>query len=294
MNSRNDIKITCAILCYNYGRYLHQAIDSCLNQSLDTSLYEVLIIDDGSTDETPNICSSYGNKIRVSRTKNQGFAKSIERALVEANGDYVAYLDADDWWHKDKLAKVYQELTDNILVVAHNLSDVNENGVEMGRIGACGNTSSVCVHRLAGLTLMPTTTEIFCQPLLDIGKGKILNDVLGYYRIHEKAMTDRTPNGKHTAFFANTNYVLANNLYSLKKNLPFWLDNEKIMDRLAKKYFSEGVIKDFERATELSNASFGAWFRMVGWILSAKRRFGKRELRLTVRLLLQKTGLKNR
>lgn len=287
-----NIKITCAILCYNYGRFLKQAIDSCLNQTLDSNLYEILVIDDGSTDDTPAVCASYGSRIRVSRTENQGFAKSIERALHEANGEYVAYLDADDWWQEDKLAKVYKELSKSTLIVAHDLSNVDEIGNELGVIGACGNTSSICVNRLAGLTLMPTTTEIFCQPLLDIGKGKIIKEVLGFYRIHSNAMTDRSITSKHTEFFAKTNYVLANNLYALEKSLPFWLADSSKMKYLANRYFSEGIIKDFERATELKVATWSGWFNMLKWMISSKRSFKNREFRLTVRLLLQKTGLK--
>lgn len=52
------MKITCSILCYNYGRYLPKAIDSCLNQEPGNYELEVVVIDDGSTDETPEVCQN--------------------------------------------------------------------------------------------------------------------------------------------------------------------------------------------------------------------------------------------
>ena len=191
-------KITCSILCYNYGRFLPQAIESCLAQTVDPSLYEILVIDDGSTDNTPEVCARYGDRIRVSRTSNQGFARSLARGLEDARGEYVAYLDADDWWTPDKLAKILPALERGALVVMHPLNEVDEAGAPLGNVGACGNTSSICVHREAGLTLLPATTEIFCRPLLDGGRGEVVEECLGHYRIHGRAMTDRSPTSRHT------------------------------------------------------------------------------------------------
>lgn len=282
-------KITCSILCYNYGQFLSEAIDSCLNQTIDKALFEVLVIDDGSTDNTPEICASYGDRIRVSRSVNQGFAKSLARGIEEARGEYVAYLDADDFWATNKLEKILPAINRSALVVMHPLIEIDENGKLLGNIGACGNTSSVCVHKEAGITLLPATTEIFCKPLLDSGKGEIVDESLGYYRIHSKAMTDRSPTGKHTAFFAKTNHVTADRLFELTKNPPFWSTSVKQIERLALWYRAEGLLKDFERATEVKEKHLytSSWFKFMLAMMKAGRWPGKREFRLTGRSLLQ-------
>lgn len=285
--------ISCVILCYNYGEFLQQAIESCLLQTLDKSLFEILVIDDGSTDNTPEICMLYKDRIRISRSENMGFSKSLERGLHEAKGDYVAYLDADDWWHKDKLEKVYNELNENILAVAHNLINVDTSGKSLQKVGARGNTSSVCVHRKAALTLMPATSEIFCQPFFRIHKGVYLDDVLGYYRIHDNAMTDRSANSSHTEFFANTNRVLAKNLSNLIKKTPFWSSNINQIVQLKNHYTCEYYIKSFERSTEINQGMLKSWFEMIKKIYQLNGSFRKRELRLTIRMILQLSRIKS-
>lgn len=284
-------KITCAILCYNYGQYLAQAIDSCLHQTLDNNLYEILIIDDGSTDNTQPVCALYGDKIRVSRSNNLGFTKSIERALIEAKGEYVAYLDADDWWEPEKLQIIFNALKEGIYSIIHPMNEVDGQGISLNNIGSCGNTSSVCVHRMAGLTLMPSTSEIFAQVFIKVGKGIVLNKVLANYRIHAKSMTDRSYNTKHTEFFANTNFVLANNLYKIFNDLPFWADNKYSIKKVADFYYSEGRIKDFQRTTELKKTTIYDFKLICNAMFVAKRLPQRRELRLLIRLILQKIGL---
>ncbi|RKR82250.1 glycosyl transferase family 2 [Mucilaginibacter gracilis] len=287
-------KITCSILCYNYGSFLSQAIDSCLNQTIDKSLFEVLVIDDGSTDNTPEICARYGNQIRVSRTVNQGFSRSLSRGIEEANGEYVAYMDADDWWAPNKLEKILKVINDTCLVVIHPLQEVDGEGNLLGNIGACGNTSSVCVHREAALTLLPATSEIFARPLLDYGKGVIINEPLGYYRIHIKSMTDRSADSAHTAFFAKTSHVTADRLFELANNPPFWADSKEGILKLALWYRSEGKIKDFQRVTELKDKKryLASWGQMITSMLKSRRGFGKREFRFSVRAILQALNIK--
>ncbi len=284
-------KITCSILCYNYGRFLSQAIDSCLNQTIDRNLFEILVIDDGSTDETPAVCAKYGDQIRVSRTENQGFSRSLARGLEEAQGEYVAYLDADDWWAPNKLEMILPLINNGNLVVIHPLMEIDGNGELLNNIGACGNTSSVCVNKKAGLTLLPATSEIFCRPLLEVKKGAVLDEPLGYYRIHNSSMTDRTSAG-HTAFFAETSHVTAKRLFQLVSDPPFWAQSASQIKQLALNYYAEGCIKDFQRITEFKAKKqyIGQWLKMIKAMIKAKKGFGKREFRLTGRAVLHLIG----
>ena len=90
---------------YNGEKYIQKAVDSVLAQEVSL---ELIIIDDGSTDRTEEVLEKYKNheEIRcLKNKKNTGVSGSRNRGVKEARGTYVAFLDADDWWEKDKLKK---------------------------------------------------------------------------------------------------------------------------------------------------------------------------------------------
>jgi len=93
--------ISVLIPTYNYARYLPQAIDSVLAQTY--APLEVLVVDDGSTDDTPQVLAAYGNRIRAIRQDNQGVAAARNTGVAAARGEYVALLDSDDLWLPRKL-----------------------------------------------------------------------------------------------------------------------------------------------------------------------------------------------
>ena len=98
-----DPKVSVVIAVYNGVPYLKKALDSVLAQTHPA--HEIIVIDDGSTDETPRLLTSYGNKIITQRFANAGVATAMNRGLELATGDYVAFLDHDDVWFRDKLKK---------------------------------------------------------------------------------------------------------------------------------------------------------------------------------------------
>jgi glycosyltransferase involved in cell wall biosynthesis len=82
------------IPCYNYGNYLPRAIESVLAQTCDD--YELIVIDDGSTDDTPAVVSSYRDKIIYHRQINAGQCAAHNKGVSLARGQYCYFLDADD------------------------------------------------------------------------------------------------------------------------------------------------------------------------------------------------------
>lgn len=79
---------------FNYGRFLWRAIDSAVNQSGDD--FEVIVVDDGSTDDTPQVAAFYGPRIRYIRQANAGVFSACQRGFVESQGEFLIFFDADD------------------------------------------------------------------------------------------------------------------------------------------------------------------------------------------------------
>jgi len=94
-------RVSVIIPAYNYGRYIAEAIDSALAQTLPP--LEVIVVDDGSTDTTAEVLAAYGDRIVVIRQPNQGVAAARNRGISVARGDTIAFLDADDIWKPRKL-----------------------------------------------------------------------------------------------------------------------------------------------------------------------------------------------
>lgn len=97
-------KVSVVVPAYNLARYLGRAIDSALAQDWPAEALEVIVVDDGSTDETPQVLAAYGERIRAVRQPNGGLVRAVDRGLAEVIGDYVALLDADDEWPADRLS----------------------------------------------------------------------------------------------------------------------------------------------------------------------------------------------
>ena len=91
--------VSVIIPTYNRGWIVQEAIDSVLNQ--DFSDYELIVVDDGSDDNTPAILKAYGNKITVLHQPNKGVSAARNRGIAAAAGRLIAFLDSDDLWlHK--------------------------------------------------------------------------------------------------------------------------------------------------------------------------------------------------
>jgi glycosyltransferase involved in cell wall biosynthesis len=88
---------------YNGGRFLAEAVRSILEQTHAPT--EVVVIDDGSTDRTAEVARSFGPPVRYVYQDNAGPAAARNRGISEARGEFVAFLDADDRWHPDKLER---------------------------------------------------------------------------------------------------------------------------------------------------------------------------------------------
>jgi glycosyltransferase involved in cell wall biosynthesis len=95
--------ISCIVPVYNGELYLGEAIHSILAQTYRP--LEVIVVDDGSRDGTYDVAANYGDRLRYVRQANAGPGAARNHGLNLARGEYVAFLDADDIWHPEKLMR---------------------------------------------------------------------------------------------------------------------------------------------------------------------------------------------
>jgi glycosyltransferase involved in cell wall biosynthesis len=108
---RNPDLISVVMPCYNTESYVAQAVDSVLGQTYPR--IQLIVVDDGSTDRSRDILHGYGERIQFLQQSNQGPYPARNYGLAHASGDFVAFLDADDWWAPDCLEKLYGALDDH-------------------------------------------------------------------------------------------------------------------------------------------------------------------------------------
>jgi glycosyltransferase involved in cell wall biosynthesis len=95
--------ISCIVPVFNGECYLRESLDSILSQKYRP--LEIIVFDDGSTDRSPQIVEGFGKQVRYLRQDNGGPAAARNSGLRIARGDFIAFLDADDLWHPEKLAR---------------------------------------------------------------------------------------------------------------------------------------------------------------------------------------------
>jgi glycosyltransferase involved in cell wall biosynthesis len=100
--------ITVLITTHNYGQFIEEAIDSVLSQDLSPDQLEVLVVDDGSTDDTSERVKKYGASIRYVYKPNGGQASALNFGIERASGEIVALLDADDQFLPGKLSRIVE------------------------------------------------------------------------------------------------------------------------------------------------------------------------------------------
>ncbi|MBU1710567.1 MAG: glycosyltransferase, partial [Proteobacteria bacterium] len=103
--------VSIIIPTYNRSAFLQEAIDSVLAQSY--SPYEIIVVDDGSADDTPEVVKAYESKVRYIRRENSGPAAARNTGIKAARSDYIAFLDDDDRFDKRKLEIQVKAMVDN-------------------------------------------------------------------------------------------------------------------------------------------------------------------------------------
>jgi glycosyltransferase involved in cell wall biosynthesis len=115
---------------YNHERFIEQAIVSVLAQDFPAAEREIIVVDDGSSDHTPEIVKKFEPRVRLLRKENGGQASAFNAGIPECQGEIVAFLDGDDWWAPGKLQAVASALKDDATVglAGHGITEVFSDG----------------------------------------------------------------------------------------------------------------------------------------------------------------------
>jgi len=213
------LKVTAAITTYNRASYLSDAIESVFAQRF--THYELLVVDDGSTDDTERVLEPYRDRIRYVRQENGGRSAARNRAVHEARTPYISFLDSDDRWLPDKLARHVPVLdADEGVALVHGhvevigadgrtLADETEhhrelfsaahrNGVTYaGYAFDCRCFSSAVTARIAAIeqvgfydpALLLDDYDLYLRLALDWQIRFLEGEPVARYRLHEGQMT---------------------------------------------------------------------------------------------------------
>lgn len=101
------MNVSAIIPTYNRGKYIRKAIDSILAQTVPVD--EIIVVDDGSTDGTAEaVAEWFGSKVKIVRQENGGVGVARRRGVLEARGDWIAFLDSDDEWVPDRTGRLLE------------------------------------------------------------------------------------------------------------------------------------------------------------------------------------------
>ena len=114
----DNYKVSLIVPVYNAEEYIGATLDSIINQ--DFNSYEIIVVDDGSTDQSPEIISEKLTKstadYRIIRQDNAGVSSARNRGMQEATGEYLVFIDADDYVTGNHLSELYNGETDFSMV----------------------------------------------------------------------------------------------------------------------------------------------------------------------------------
>lgn len=209
-------RVTALIDTFNHERFVEQAIVSVLEQDFPATDVEILVVDDGSTDRTPELIRKFGSRVRLIQKQNGGQASAFNAGIPEARGEIIAFLDGDDWWRRSKLSRIVEFLDSHpdVGVVGHAIQQLDfitgesfltippteceirfdsVDGAAFFRQMMCFfGTSRLAVRKEIALSVLPIPENIVIEAdeFLAIAataqsRAGLLAEPLTYYRLHD-------------------------------------------------------------------------------------------------------------
>lgn len=221
---------------YNVEKYLDKCIQSLINQKLDFT-YEIILVNDGSTDNSEKIIKKYLNKSNIIyiNKKNGGLSDARNIGIENAKGEYIGFVDSDDYISDDMYNKMLIEAKQRkVDIVICGISRVNENGKEirnyiptnnsfeeiLKNAYACNKIYKKELFKRISYPIGKHYEDIFTIPKLYLKSKKVffIQEKLYYYLERDGAITQKCNNEKITdiidAYLELKNYLIENNIYS--------------------------------------------------------------------------------
>lgn len=170
-------KVSVIVTVYNTEQYIEECIVSLINQTYKN--IEIILIDGGSTDKTPEICRKYESKyknIRLIQKENEGVSAARNRGIEETTGDYVFFVDGDDWIDKDTIELLVCLEEENNADIAFVIKEGHTDST--GKV-LIGDGKKMLLHIL-NVSAVETWGKLFKRQLFDdvsFPKGKLHEDL---------------------------------------------------------------------------------------------------------------------
>ncbi len=219
MNKEEGPLVSIVIPTYNHALYLKRALDSVFCQTYER--WEAIVVDNHSTDNTDEIVSGFkDSRLTYLKIHNNGvIAASRNAAIHTANGEWVAFLDSDDWWTANKLQACIDSAVDSVDLIYHDLQIVRKRAAFRGRsVNRSWQVSAPVLIDLLVRGNAISTSSVFVRTLLlkQIGgmderremiaaedyntwlrisqltdQFRYLPQTLGYYQVHAQGVSSR-------------------------------------------------------------------------------------------------------
>ena len=233
---------------YNHEHFLEEAVSSVLAQDISAADREILVVDDGSTDRTPEILRRFESEIRVLRKTNGGQASAFNVGIPECRGEVIAFLDGDDWWVPNKLSTVASVFLANpsVGMIGHGILESFEDGTvrpiaperpERLRLDSLAaarvfrlrksflGTSRMNLRAALARQILPVpealrieADEYLFTLAAALGELVILPETLTHYRLHKASLYNSA--GGNIAGLRRKQVVLASLAEALRRELP--------------------------------------------------------------------------
>lgn len=220
VSSEGNPFVSVVITNYNYADFLNCSITSVLEQTYRN--FELIVVDDGSTDHSRQVIESYGDRLFAIFQANAGMGASRSAGLAQAKGEIICFLDADDYFHPEKLSKVVAAFVEHPewVLISHCWTSVNKAGdaigsgasnilsqgdvrnllLKWGRY-ASSITSASAYRRSALEQVLPMSGDFGIDTYMNAslpfyGEVGAINEPLMFYRIHGnnvRAHSDNLP-----------------------------------------------------------------------------------------------------
>ena len=299
--------VSAIITSYNYACYLEQAICSVLDQKNAPS-FEVIIVDDGSTDDSLKIASKYADRVKIISINNSGQGGALNLALEAVRGDWILMLDADDYLLPGALETISKQMDSDVSLIHYRLQCVNKEGHDLGitdpRSGllidsgnlisklmlgnkrTCPPTSGITINRKLLTSYLPIPTKYYTAAIdfyittcgYASGRVAAIQSALACYRLHGKNASNNH-SGKRTRSpirslgnaLAVTGYKKLLHKISLERGSPFQIADEELLSHCRFYLYALRRAPEFEDIRLLDYQSIShVYWEAIGIILRSK------------------------